>query len=179
MWHIPRMTHCSDILPYMPIKLPLPLFCLVWFSPPLAATVEAKWEGQVKNNMLAWHSYFHYRYGAMNSDMDLALLQSLWFGHNCFCRPAVGGHFVMRCKPHSIWIFKVLRRNQSRLSVIDFLSEKVLPRQFPPQKYIFSLPHSYRECWEAVSPHVWLSVLCESRADISRPVTRYKLALKL
>lgn len=78
------------------------LFCLVWFSPPLAVIAEARWEGQVRNNMLALHNYFQHRHEAMNGDMDLALLQSLWFGLNCFHWPAVGGHCVL---PLKCWFF--------------------------------------------------------------------------
>ncbi len=38
---------------------------------------EARWAEQVRNNLLALHSYFQHRDGAMNSDMDLAVLQKI------------------------------------------------------------------------------------------------------
>lgn len=81
--------------------------CLLLFSSPFGVIAEARWGGQVRNNLLARHSYFQHRDGAMNSDMDLALIPGLWFCVNCFYLTAIGGtsHVVMRCEPYSVWMY--------------------------------------------------------------------------
>lgn len=73
------------------------------FSPPFRVIAEARGGGWVRNNLLALHSYFQHRDGAMNSDMDVALLQRLWFfAAIVSIHPLWEDIFVMRCEAYSI-----------------------------------------------------------------------------
>lgn len=61
---------------------------------------DTRWRRGVRNNSLALHSYFQHRDGAPNSDMDLTLLQRLWFLPQMFLLNCCG-----RCEPYSIGMY--------------------------------------------------------------------------
>ncbi len=104
------------------------VLCLLLFSPPFGVIAEARWGGRVRNNLLALHSYFQHRDGAINSRMDLALLPGLWFLRELFLLNCHEGtsHFVMRCEPCSIWMyFRCWKETRAARVLLIFWLEKL------------------------------------------------------
>lgn len=88
---LPFNTRLVGFLCFCGFKAGLILF-LLWFSLPFGLIAEARWGGRVRNNLFTLRSYFQHSDGAMNSDMNLAILQRLWFCLNSSYWTAVGGH---------------------------------------------------------------------------------------
>lgn len=122
-------SHLFALFPFLcGVEAGLGVLFLLWFSPTLGLIARARWRGQVRNNLLALHSYFQHWDRAMNSDMDLALLQRLWFCLSCSHWTAREGHFMMQRKPYSRQTYSTVEKKPELLQHWHSFQGRIFPR---------------------------------------------------